>query len=345
MQIAANPMTNARMIFAKARDGLDLPVIDVTNPRFAVPDDPASLAAQRKAFLDWYRHQSRMSRFIMRWFFRRAARRSRLVRALFQADKGYLDSITTYILKLGVDNLPRGFDGPVDRRMAASPHVILVRLRMQQVARLLADALVDPLAADAAAPLQLINIAGGPALDSINALILLKRDRPDLLRRPIAIEVLDAQSEGPAFGANALAALQQADGPLQGVVVEFRHRSYDWNEPTLLEQMVAQLRSRGAIVAASSEGGLFEYGSDAAIIANLRALAAKGKGVKIVAGSVTAASPERKRMIAQSTFKLHPRGIEGFGPLAAQAGYATVKNEPTVFSDQVLLRLQNPLSG
>jgi hypothetical protein len=337
-------MTNARMIFAKAPDGLDLPVIDVTNPRFTVPDDPASLAAQTKAFLDWYRNQSRMPRFIMRWFFRRAARRSRLVRALFQADQGFLDSITTYILKLGVDNLPRGFDSPVDRRIAASPHVILIRLRMQQIARLLADALVDPLAADRAAALHLINIAGGPALDSTNALILLKRDRPDLLRRPIAIDVLDAHSEGPTFGANALSALQQAGGPLQGLGVEFRHQSYDWNEPSMLEQMVAQLGSRSAIVAASSEGGLFEYGSDAAIIANLRALAAGRKGVKIVAGSVTGASPVRKRMIAESTFKMYPRGIEGFGPLAARAGYAIAKNEPTVFSDQVLLRMQDPHS-
>ena len=120
-----------------------------------------------------------MPQFIVRWFFRRAAKRSALVRALFQADKGFLDSITTYILKLGVDNLPRGFDGPVDKRIAASPHVVLIRLRMQQVAKLLADALVEPLAADPAAPLHLINIAGGPALDSINALILLNRARPD----------------------------------------------------------------------------------------------------------------------------------------------------------------------
>ena len=202
------------MIFARARDDLELPVIDFSNPRFAVPDDPASLEAQREAFIAWYRNQQRMPRFIMRLFLRRAAKRSQLAQAVFQSDKGFLDSISTYVLKLGVENLPRGFDGPIDKRIAGAPHAVFIRLRMQQIAKLLADALVEPLSADAAAPLHLINIAGGPALDSINAIILLNRTCPELLRRRIAIEVLDSQTDGPAFGANALAALKQADGPL-----------------------------------------------------------------------------------------------------------------------------------
>jgi hypothetical protein len=35
----------------------------------------------------------------------------------------YLDSISTYMFKLGADHLPPGFDGPVDRKVAAAPHV------------------------------------------------------------------------------------------------------------------------------------------------------------------------------------------------------------------------------
>ena len=266
-----------RVIFAKARNDLVLPVIDLSNPRFAVPDDPASLEAQREAFITWYRNQQRMPRFIMRLFLRRAAKRSQLAQAVFQSDKGFLDSISTYVLKLGVENLPRGFDGPIDKRIAGAPHAVFIRLRMQQIAKLLADALVEPLSADAAAPLHLINIAGGPALDSdsINAIILLNRTRPDLLKRRIDIEVLDSQTDGPAFGANALAALKQADGPLHGLAVEFDHRPYDWNEPAVLVQTVAKSRAGGAIVAASSEGGLFEYGSDEAIVANLRGLSGR----------------------------------------------------------------------
>jgi hypothetical protein len=328
------------LIFAKTREGLSLPVIDFTNPRFAVPDTPESHARQRDAFLAWYAKQQRLPKFIMRLFLKQAAKRSRLVHALFQADKGFLDSISTYVLKLGVDNLPPGFDTPVDKRVAASPHVALIRLRMYRVAKLLADALAPALSANINAPLHLINIAGGPALDSINALTLLRRAGVVLENRRITIHVLDAQDDGPFFGANALRALMQSTAPLHGVDVDFQHQAYDWNTTEPLSQLVGRLMSQDGIVAASSEGGLFEYGSDAAIVANLQALAADKTGVRFVAGSVTSSSEIRKKMIAETKFKLHPRGTEGFAPLAASAGYDIVRTEPDIMSDQVLLRLR-----
>ena len=128
----------------------------------------------------------------------------------------YLDSISTYMLKLGADHLPPGFDGPVDRKVAAVPHMALVRLRMQQLARLLAEALLAPLADEPEAPLHLVNIAGGPALDSINALIILAGAQATLIRRPIVIHVLDAQQDGSTFGARALIALTGTGGPRMG---------------------------------------------------------------------------------------------------------------------------------
>jgi hypothetical protein len=190
--------------FATTADGLRLPVIDVTHPAFAVADDPASLAARRDLFLAWDRRNRRMPRIVTRLLMRLAARRSLLLRKILASDNEYLDSISTYILKLGADHLPPGLDGPVDRKVAAAPHVALVRLRMQQIARLLAEALLAPLAEAPGAPLHLVNIAGGPALDSINALILLARAHATLIQRPIAIHVFDAQQDGPAFGARAL---------------------------------------------------------------------------------------------------------------------------------------------
>ncbi len=85
---------------------------------------------------------------------------------------------------------------------------------------------------------------------------------------------------------------------------------------------------------------MFEYGSNEAIVENLIALAAKQSGVQFVAGSVTSASDLRKRMIAETKFKLQPRGIEGFAPLAIRSGYEILKSEPNVLSDQVLLGLR-----
>jgi len=329
-------MIFVKTIFAETADGVPLPVIDVTHPRFAVPDDPESLAAQHAAFLAWHDKRRLMPRFVTRLLIRLAARRSRLLRAMVSTEADYLDSISTYVMKLGEQDLPPGFDGPVDRKVAAAPHVLFLRLRMQQVAVLLADALVAPLRCDSAAPLHFVNIAGGPALDSINAVILLRRARPELLVRPVVIHVLDARSEGPAFGANALAALAVEGGPLAGLDVALGHQPYDWNDTAPLVRLLAELAARGVIIAASSEGGLFEYGSDAAITANLEAMSAAG--VDVVAGSVTSASDIRKRMIAVTRFRLFPRGLDGFAPLARAGGYAIAASAPAVLSEQVLLR-------
>jgi hypothetical protein len=316
------------VVFATTADGLRLPVIDVTHPAFAIPDDPASLAARRDAFLAWDRRNRRIPAIVTRLLMRLASRRSR--------DKEYLDSISTYMLKLGADHLPPGFDGPMDRKVAASPHMALVRLRMQLIARLLAEALLIPLADAPDAPLHLINIAGGPALDSTNALIMLARTHATLIHRRIAIHVLDAQQDGPTFGARALLALSAPKGPLDGLQVEFQHHAYDWNDTTPLARLLAGLIANRPIIAASSEGGLFEYGTDDAVVANLTAFARAG--VPIVAGSVTSSSEMRRRMIAQTRFRFFARGVEGFVPLAQRSGYAIAASRTALMSDQVLLR-------
>jgi hypothetical protein len=324
------------VVFATTADGLRLPIIDVTHPAFAIADDPASLAARRDAFLTWDRRNRRMPTIVTRLLMRLAARRSLLLRKILASDNGYLDSITTYMLKLGADHLPPGFDGPVDRKVAAAPHMALVRLRMQQIARLLAEALLAPLTDAPNAPLHLVNIAGGPALDSINALIMLARAHAALTRRAIAIHVFDAQQDGPTFGARALLALTAPEGLLHALEIEFQHHAYDWNDTAPLARLLADLAANRAIIAASSEGGLFEYGTDDAVVANLTALARAG--VPIVAGSVTSSSAMRKRMIAQTSFRLFARGLEGFGPLAEQSGYVIAESRPAVVSEQVLLR-------
>jgi hypothetical protein len=327
---------DSRVVFATTADGLRLPVIDVTHPAFAVPDDPESLAARRDAFLAWDRRNRRTPAIVTRLLVRLAARRSSLLRKILASNNAYLDSISTYMVKLGADHLPTGFDGPMDRKVAAAPHMVLVRLRMQQIAKLLAEALLAPLGDAPDAPLALVNIAGGPALDSINALIVLARSHAKLVHRPIAIHVFDAQQDGPAFGARALLALAAPGGPLDGFEVEFQHHAYDWNDTAPLARLLASLAARGAVIAASSEGGLFEYGTDDAIVANLTALACAG--VPIVAGSVTSSSEARRRMIAQTRFRLFPRGLEGFAPLAERSGYAIAESRTAVVSEQVLLR-------
>lgn len=328
--------TDAKLICAATRAGYVLPVIDVADPRFTVADDPDSLRRLFDAAAAEERRNRRMPKFIMRWLMKSAAKRSLMLQALFGGDATFVDGMSTYAMKLGADNLMPPYDGPMDRRMAAAAPLTLLRLRTQQVARLTADALAAELDEAKTVPLHLINIAGGPAIDSMNTLIMLNRRDGALLRRRVVIHVLDPDDAGPFFGKNALAALMAADAPLAGLDIAFDHRSYDWNAAGPLEVLVRDLAASGAVIAASSEGGLFEYGSDAAIVANLQALHAGG--ARSVTGSVTSADEARRRMITATRFKLTPRGLEGFAPLAARGGYQIAQAESAQLSDQVLLR-------
>jgi hypothetical protein len=325
----------ASIVYADAQ-GIRLPVIDVTNAHFPVPTGPDAFDHLRRTYLQHERRNRLIPPPVMRWMLRSLGKKSRLARELFGSRTGFLDAITTYVMKLGADNLPPGFDTPADRRFAAAPHLALLRLRMAQIAALLAEGLEEHLASQRSRPLALVNIGGGPALDSLNALILLKRQRHELLERPIFLAVLDIRSEGPSFGANALAALTGEGAPLAGLAVTFAHHRYDWNEPDHLGTLTAGARSHHAILAASSEGALFEYGSDDAIRGNLRAL--RALGVRLVAGSVTASDDARRRMVANSGLGIIPRGLEGFAPLATETGWTVARSETALLSHQVLLR-------
>jgi hypothetical protein len=327
-------VNSANIAYAVTDDGIRLPVIDITQPAFVLPDDPASLAALDAAFREAERRNALMPRFVMHFMMRVAVRRSRLLADIMNPDTSFLAGLTTYVMKLGVENLPPPFDSDTDRRIVGAPQVTAMRLRLQQTVKLIAGALEPLLAADLAAPIVLVNIGGGPAIDSIDALILLRRAQADLLQRPIAIQVLDIDAAGPHFGAAALAALSAAGQPLAGLDITFTHQDYDWNRPEALGDLIVRAAAQGAIVAASSEGALFEYGSDDAIVANLEAL---HRGAKAVVGSVTGADPLRRRSITGTRFKLVPRGLAGFRPLAERGGFRIARSEATPLGDQVLL--------
>jgi hypothetical protein len=324
------------ILLAVTEEGHSLPAIDLTHPRFHVADDANSIRTLQDRFVAEDARRRRIPKFLLRFMLRSMAKKSRLVHALFGSGFAFLDGLSTYAMKLGADNLVPPYDSPVDKRFASAPHIPLLRLRMQQIAGMIADGLREELLGRPHAPLHLINIGGGPAMDSLNSLILLNRACPGQMQRPIVIHVLDGDTAGPRFGARALAALQAGGGPLFGLTIEFDHRSYDWNEPQILQSLLAAPEMADVILVASSEGALFEYGSDHAIAENLDAL--RAGGVALVAGSVTAANYTRKQMIAGSGFHLYPRGAAGFAPLAQASGFRVARTMETPLSDQVLLR-------
>ncbi len=210
MQTTAHELRRAGVAIARTKEGFELPVIDVTHPRFVVADDPESIRVLRDAALLSERQRRRVPKFLMRWMLMSAARKSRLVRAMSSPDATFLDSVSTYVMKLGADNLLPPYDNAVDQKFSTSAHVTLMRLRMQQMAKLIAASAVRELSIAQQRPLHLVDIGGGPAMDAINALILLAQSSRELLKRPIVIHVLDLDDTGAFFGQAAWAELKRA---------------------------------------------------------------------------------------------------------------------------------------
>ena len=260
------------MYYAVTDDGLELPVIDVTNPAFQVSLNESELNVQLQLFLQNVRDTEKAPAFLRELIFRYMRRRSVIMRGLMGSDGTFLSGMHTYMLKLGPDNLNKGFFSDIDRRIAESPACIFARLRLQDISRLLADDLAFRLSANKKATLHLLNIGSGPAIDGINALIVLQKEHPVLLyRRQVLIHSLDLDNAGPNFGARALAALQSEGGPLHGLDIGFDHINYNWSKPDTLRDYLKSLDGQD-IFAASSEGALFEYGSDDEVAGNLQAL-------------------------------------------------------------------------
>ncbi|MFC3749336.1 hypothetical protein [Paenibacillus sp. GCM10012306] len=112
------------------------------------------------------------------------------------------------------------------------------------------------------------NIAGGAATDSINTLILIQESDPELLkRRKIEINILDIDSYGPSFAKRCIEVLKQPGERFHNIDITLNTIHYDWSQPEALQKM--SLERSEWIQLCSSEGGLFEYGSDSDIINNL----------------------------------------------------------------------------
>lgn len=310
--------------YAWTDDGLELPVIDMTHRAFAFDIRPAEL----ETLIDNMQRASKIPPAV----FQGIAKNSILVRGIVESAGTYTTGMMTYLNKLGPDNLGEGWATPVDRQWAASLTPVTFRWRMRDVARLLADGLAPALAARPGAPLHLLNIGGGPAMDSLNALILLQKEHPEQLAgRSISLHVLDLDRDGPNFGARALAALRAEEEPLHGVAVTFEPVEYNWADPAGLRAVIDRSDMAHAVAAGSTEGGLFEFASDGEIRANLKELHEGTPADFVMVGPVVR-SVDTLDPRLQSTEQVQGRpgirfiGLAAFGKLAGQAGWTMARS-------------------
>lgn len=330
------PEVNKRpgVSYAVTSDGVELPVVDVTHRAFAVSVSESEQQALIRKFLADPQPFALLPKFIRNRLLQFFLRGSVLSKGIRASEGSFMSGMDTYLLKLGPDMLG-AHATPIDRRIAGSLPSLSVRLRLQDVAQLMADVLRVSLSCQPRRPLHFINIAGGPAIDALNALILIKKNDPvALTERPVRIDVLDLDEAGPKFGEAALSALSGHEAPLQGTQIAFRHIRYDWSNPADLRSVLEEARARNSIVIGSSEGGLFEYGTDEQIQGNLEAL--RGS-LECFIGSVTRADEPMQRLKEMSSAATRPRGLAVFRELARGAGWEVARFVERPLSDQVVL--------
>lgn len=309
--------------YAPTDDGLEIPVIDITHPAFALDTDTIDLDAMINAFVASLERSARTPAALMR----AAAEKSILVRGMLDSADTYTTGIVTYLHKLGPDNLGDGYASPIDRQWAAGLTPLTFRWRMRDIARLLDTRLAAQLERRPGSALNLINIGGGPAPDSFNALLLLAKRSGHLLHgRAIRIHVLDIDPHGPSFGARAVQALRAPGAPLGGLDVELAGRFYDWSDTAPLAALLSELQAQGGVLAVSSEGALFEYAADDDIVANLRVIASGAPRETVVVGPVVRdAATLDPRLRSSENVPGRPAirymGLAHLKTLAGQAGW------------------------
>ncbi len=323
--------------YALTKDGIELPVIDVTHPCFALKLGDSEQRAIVEKFLQQGTPFHFLPRFLRSRLLEFLFRESILAQGIRQVQDSFMPGMHTYLLKLGPDMLGSAYAKPIDRKIASALPSLAVRLRLQDVANLMAGTLLPLLSDNPRRPLHFLNIAGGPAIDSLNALIVLAKKRRDVLaEREVSIYVLDLDDAGPAFGEAALRALSAEGAPLHGIRIAFRAIHYDWSEVATLKTQLDEARADGASIMCSSEGGLFEYGSDDEIEANLKVLRAAPEVLGVV-GSVTRSDEPIQRLKQISSTRTRPRGLTVFGNLVRETGWQIASVIERPFSDHFVL--------
>ncbi len=251
-----------------------------------------------------------------------------LARGWVQSVGSFMTGMITYLNRLGPENLGDGYASAIDRRMAAGLMPLSFRFRLRDVAGLIGHAVAQQAAAGPdGRPVCLLNIGGGPAADSLNGLILVNKEHPGRLRdHRISMTVLDLDDEGPAFGGRALSALLAEGAPLAGLDASFQYVKYDWSDVTRLRETLAGMGEIGAGLC-SSEGGLFDYGSDDEIVENLTVLHQCTPADFVVVGSVVRdAGTLDPRLTPTTEPQGRPRirylGLQAFRLLARRAGWS-----------------------
>lgn len=356
--------------YASTADGLELPVIDIAHPAFSLEPSETELAAALEGALRDLEARAAIPAAARESFLAALQRGSRLAREIGGAREGVVGGLGTYMLKLGPRNLG-SWAGDLDRAIASSLPCLSARLRLRDSVRLLASSLGPGLAARPRADLVFVDIAGGPASSSLNAILALSREGGGpIAGRRVRILVLDRDSEGPAFGARCLEALASRGGPLEGLDLVLEYRAFDWRDAASFRRILREAalpllpapmatRSAGApgsaaayggatgpaasaapVLALVSEGGLFDYGADAEVAAILAEAAAIVPGDAVFVATASRPDGGAGRMNREGGIGIILRGLDDVSRIAEEAGWLLGANLEEPLARSFVLELR-----
>jgi hypothetical protein len=264
-----------------------LPVLDITHPLFISSIDEAELKKMlKKAEKNAEKTAEKFNNmpvFLKIFLANHSFTMSELLQN--KGDNAFLSGVSTLMLKLGPDLIGKGRKRFLERLASRGIGGIVLRMRVRDLSKCQAKALVPILRKSPDKNLCMINIAGGAASDTINTLFLILQEDPLLLKnRKIEIYVLDIDSFGPAFAAECISVLKSPAGQFNNLNISFRHIQYDWNNTSILNKLLSERKEW--LLACSSEGGLFEYCSEEVIDKNLDTIYNNSNSEIIITGSL-----------------------------------------------------------
>jgi len=125
------------VVYVANQDGVELPVLDVTHDVFRIDLSEAELSQLTEQFIADAKKRAKMPAFLTKLFYRVVLRSSVLGGAIRGATGTFVSGMNTYLMKLGPDNLGSNAS-EIDRKIAGSLPALTMRLRLQDIAHLIA---------------------------------------------------------------------------------------------------------------------------------------------------------------------------------------------------------------
>jgi hypothetical protein len=106
--------------YAFTEDGIELPVVDVTHPAFALTLSEAEQRTMLEKFLQEGVPLAGLPKPLRKLFLRFLLRGSILAQGVRKAQGSFMSGMNTYLLKLGPHMLGSAYTKPIDRQIAAA---------------------------------------------------------------------------------------------------------------------------------------------------------------------------------------------------------------------------------